>query len=426
MPRVLLIANTFPPKPGNSSEKMGTRVRFLYQYGWQTVVLTPQLSPLDKPDEGLSQDLPPVEVHRTPYLFRDRLPSFKKTRGIYFTGDKPSLLDHLYVPNGYIRWLPYAVSTGRKLAAKADVILSFNNPTMTHLIAYIVSRLARKPWVAGLRDPIAGHPLTRRGPETFNRFIERRVAQSATRVVQWGDFVVEPMAKRYPDLPSERFVVIPYTGYNAEDFANVDTSPPAMTLPLKIAYTGTFYAGSITPEPLLRALANLVRDGQVSTSSFQITFAGDWDDSYTRLVQQLGLADSIHYLGYISRRACLELWSQSHVLLVILGENFDSIDRFPAKFWEYVGARRYILALVPPRGKLAMLTREQHLGLVAPPHNEDQIATALLQLLEQLKQGQLVPEPTPEFLLEDADRASGERILASVLEQARVCTKDLK
>lgn len=420
MRRVLLITNTFPPKRGNSSEKMGTRVRFLYQYGWQTRVLTPELSSVAESDEGLLANLPSVEVHRTSYLFKKQLPSLKKARGLFVTGDKESWLDYVYLPSGYVRWLPFAVHAGSRLASDVDVILSFNNPTMIHVIAYLVSRLARKPWVAGLRDPISGYHFNRRGPEMFNRFVENLVAKSAERVVQWGDFVVEPMSERHPERPSERFVVIPYTGYNPEDFVEVDPRPPAWQLPLKIAYTGSFYTGSITPEPILRAVGMLVQQGKIAPTDIGLTFAGDWDEAYSQLVQALGLTNSVHYLGFISRRACLELWSQSHVLLVILGENFDSIHRFPAKFWEYVGARRYILALVPPAGRLAELVQQEHLGLVAPPHDEERIAEALLVLLKNLKQGQLIPRPAEAFLYEKANRAYGEQVLAEVLEQA--CT----
>lgn len=421
MRRVLLITNTFPPLAGNSSEKMGTRVKFLYQYGWKTTVLTPELPSPDEADKGLLENLPPIEVHRTSYLFNESLPSIKNTRGIFLTKNRKSWLDYIYLPNGYIRWLPYAVRAGRKLAADVDVILSFNNPTMMHLIAYLVSRLTGKPWVAGLRDPISGYHFNRRGPELFNRFIERLVARSADRVVQWGDFVVEPMAERHPDLPSEKFVVIPFTGYNAEDFTDVHSLPQNVTKPLKIAYTGSFYTSSITPEPLLRALGYLVRQRQIAPTDIEVTFAGDWDEAYTELVESLNLSHMVRYLGFISRHACLELWSKSHVLLVILGENFDSIHRFPAKFWEYVGARRYILALVPVNGRLAELVRQQKLGMVAPPHDEAKIAEALMQLLAQLEQGQLQPQPTEKFLTEEASRAFGEKRLAEILEQTCRC-----
>lgn len=424
MSRLLLITSTFPPFPGNSSEKMGTRVKHLYEHGWETTVLTPAIPGSVRREPNMVPGMPPVEVARTPFLFQESRPSFRDTRGVFLTGRRDDWLDALYVPNGYVRWLPFAVARGISLAARADLVVSFNNPTMTHLIGYLVSRAARKPWVAALRDPISGNPIHRAGPELFNRWVERLVVRAADQVVQWGDFVAEPLSARYPDRPPDRFTVIPYTGYNPDDFAGRDLSPPPFQRPLKIAYTGSFYPGQITPEPLLRALGRLHGEGRIAPGDLQVTFAGDWDDGYTQLTGELGVEGYLHALGTISRAACVDLWLDSHALLVILGAGFDSPDRFPAKFWDYVGARRFILGLVPPEGRLARLIRRQRLGLVAPPRDEAEIAEAVLELLDRLDRGTLLPQPDESFLDEEANRACGERQFARTLHDALARNQD--
>lgn len=416
MPRVLLVTNVFPPSAGSPSEKAGSRVKYLHQYGWESIVLAPNLNTTELIDENIVTNMPPVEVHRTPYLFQKQMPSLNKSRGVYLSAQDRDGFGWLYLPNGYIRWLPYAVCAGMRLAKKADIILSFNNPTMIHLVGFFISRLSGKPWVAGLRDPISGNPIHRRGPERFNVWVENLVASQADRVVQWGDYVVEAMSTRHPDQPSDRFVIIPYTGFSPDDFCGVDLTPPVNNLPLRIAYTGSFYPGSITPEPILNALGSLIKDGRLSVNDIHITFAGDWNASYNRLVEELNLSDQISYLGLISRKDCVKLWVESHVLLMILGENFDSPDRFPAKFWDYVGAHRYILALVPPNGKLARLVQEQQLGIVSPPSDISSIADTLVNIFEAFRKAPLTIAPTSQFLAA-ANRMHGERMLAKTLSQ---------
>ncbi len=226
MRKVLLITNAFPPQAGNQAIHMGKRVKFLMRNGWQTVVLAPEIPMVEKKDPHLMRGLNDVEVHRTPYLFLKQQPMLRQSRGLFLTGHKKTPLDRIYLPNGYIRWLPYAVRAGRKKAQEVDVLLTVSNPTMTHLIGYALHKLTGKPWVCELRDPISGYQFNRRGPESFNRLIERLVVQQATQVFQWGDYVVNSLASKYPGQDPEKFSVIPYGGFDPDDYPHPLPGPP--------------------------------------------------------------------------------------------------------------------------------------------------------------------------------------------------------
>ena len=394
MPRLLLISGVFPPLPHGGASQMGQRVKYLARAGWEVDVLTPEIPP------GANVDADPVlpdgvTVHRTNFLFQSSRPSLRhdKERSTIARG-LGGLGDLLSVPGGYLRWLPSAIRAGKALAREADAILSANNPITTHAVARSVARSSQTPWIAELRDPIAGYRHSHRGPEAMNQWFERQVVRRAHGVVQWGDFIPEPVGDRYPEF-AEKFLVIPYSGYDADDYCGYQHSAPAGG-PLQICYTGSFYGDHITPTPFLKALARYLN--KQDARSIGVTLAGDWSPEYDEIVREHGLDDVVGHVGRVSKQACIDLWRQSHVLLLILSGEGDDVNRIPSKFWDYVGARATILALVAPEGRLANLVRSEGLGIVAAPTDVEAIEGALAELVDRHRRRVLSPEPSAEFL----------------------------
>lgn len=421
MKRVLLISAAFPPQLGGPSEKMAKRVKYFSRFGWQTTVLAPAIPAGSTLDESLCNEIGDVEVHRIQYLFQARWPSLRhdKDRQQDFSGSKfERFLDVSFVPKGFVRWLPYAVQAGRQLAASADVILTMNNPISLHIIGYIIKKLTGKPWVAEIRDPIVEYAYGRRGPEKLNYWLERLVVKNANVVIQREDFTPDIISLRYPKSPPSKFVVIPYTGFDPDDFSSQTTDEVKVLSndQMVISYTGSFYGDTITPIPFLNGLKRCLSTNAISAQAIRVIFAGDWDDQFDQLIEELDLQDIVSYRGRITRQQCIELWHKSHVLLLILGKEADNILRIPSKFWDYLGAKRPILSLVAPNGRLANLVVEQNLGVVADPEDEEAIATAINQLFVAFQEKRLKAQPTPEFL-SLANRACSEKTIIDVFNQ---------
>lgn len=413
MPRVLLITAAFPPLTSGPSDQMCKRAKYLARFGWDVDVLTPEIAagatinpePPELPDA--------VKVHRTGFLMQSFRPSLRHDR------DRPrvarghrlgGLTDLLFVPGGYLRWLPSAIRAGRKIASDVDVILSVSNPITTHGVAWTLARASRRPWVAELRDPIVGYGYSSRGPERINRWIESGVVGRASGIVQWGDFIPAAIARRYPAAAS-KFLIIPHTGFDADDFVGYRHRAPADG-PLTICYTGSFYGDTITPIPFLRALSSYLK--RTDVTRVKAAFAGDWSPEYDRLIQQLGLGEHVRHLGRITRSECIRLWQRSHVLLLILGAGGDDVDRIPSKFWDYVAAGAVILALVAPRGRLAELIRSEGLGKAVSPDDESAIEQAIAELARDHFKGELRVAVGSDFLA-SASKERSERALSNFL-----------
>lgn len=420
MKKVLLISAFFPPQQGGTSEKMAKRVKYFSRFGWHTTVLTPEIPEKATIDHGLLAEIcdAEVEVVRTKYLFKRQWPSLRhdKNRFRDFYGSRVErIIDMGFVPKGYVRWLPYVLREGWKRAREVDVIISMNNPITLHVIGYLLHKWSGKPWVAEIRDPIAGYAYGRRGPEKMNYWLERKIVESADAVIQREDGTPENIRGRYPAL-QDKFVIIPYAGFDGDDFAY--TTPPRHQIErtLVISYTGSFYGNTITPIPFLEGLAQFLTQSPEAKEVIKVLFAGDWDAQYETMVTQHGLESMVEYRGRVSRKTCIQLWQESDALLLILGKEEDNLLRIPSKFWDYLGARRYMLALVDLNGRVAQLVREEQLGDIADTDQPTEIAAMLQRVWQAYQQGQLQMYPSPEFL-KQAERAYSEWMTVSVFEQ---------
>ncbi len=85
------------------------------------------------------------------------------------------------------------------------------------------------------------------------------------------------------------------------------------------------------------------------------------------------------------------------------------------KLWEYLAARRPILATVPPEGVAARMIRELDAGLVVDPDDELAISRALEQLIDTWAGPGLPDNTYPDSLPERISRRSRSREMAELL-----------
>jgi hypothetical protein len=78
-----------------------------------------------------------------------------------------------------------------------------------------------------------------------------------------------------------------------------------------------------------------------------------------------GVPDRVLVHDRVSYRAALSLQTSADVLLLLQWNDARDAGNIPAKFFEYIGARRPILLIGYERGNLAAMIRERRAGLVA-------------------------------------------------------------
>ncbi len=290
-------------------------------------------------------------------------------------------------PDARVGWLPFALLGARKhLRDWAPDILYASSPPATALV--VGQRLARRygvPWVAEFRDRWAEDPYDPRPPwrAALDRRLERRVLSSARGIVT----VSETWAQAYRERYRKPTAVI-YNGFMPENYERqLSEPPPGDRDSLRIVYTGAVYAGR-DPAPLWQAL-RLMGPAAYST---QIEFYGTPGAAVLAGAARHGVSDRVAVRGALPHDEAVRLQSGADVLLLLQWNSPSEAGNIPGKLFEYLGARRPILALGYPEGETARIIQERAAGLFS--NDPEAIAEWLQALLEtKRKDGHIAPLP---------------------------------
>lgn len=418
MNRVLMIAFHYPPC-GTSSGLQRTLAftRYLNRYGWMPAVVT--ASP--RAYEALSADQLSAIPADMPLR---RAFALDAARHLALKGRYPS---RLAVPDRWSSWRYMGVRAALRLVRdfKPDVVWSTYPIATAHVIASAVTRRARLPWVADMRDPmvefdeVTGQhfPKDRRIREARLRIEEDAVRRA--HVVFCTRGAADICRGRYGSEAATRFSVI-QNGYDEHAFARSEAAlapaperrPPGT---FKLLHSGTVYPGSDRgPEALFRALGALQRD-DVLPPGFRLVFRAPGHEEYVRkAIAEAGVAQLVEIAPALPYHEALKEMLASDALLVLQGRT--SNPAIPAKVYEYLRARRPILALVHPAGDTARLLGELRAAIQAPLDDSPAIIAALRELLERTAAG-TAPIIGPAALA-SFDREKQTAELAAVLDRA--------
>jgi len=351
---VLIITYFFPPMPEIGATRLYGLAKYLPETGWNPIVLAPIL-----PGEPDSQ----FHVIQTPYddavaLWKRRMGlNTKKSLNEQFDVSKPknqpSIIDHLtYIPWEIITypdpmrgWYKHAVKTGSDLLQReqVDAILSSSHPETCHLIARTLAEKHQLPWIADLRDlwtqnPYYNHCALRRFAE---KRLELRTLGKASALVT----VSRPLADDLSRLHTHKPVYAITNGFDPEDAC---FGPPELTDKFTITYTGVLYGGKRDPSMFFEALKNLMRDGVIDPDRVEVRFFGSQDPWLFDEIRNADLDGVVKVLGFVPRDQALQRQRESQLLLLLLWNNPQERGVYTGKVFEYLAARRPIIALGGP------------------------------------------------------------------------------
>src|SRR5262249_5158129 len=133
---------------------------------------------------------------------------------------------------------------------------------------------------------------------------------------------------------------------------------------------------------LFQGLA-LLRDRAPSVAAkLQLVLAGRLDVAERELIESAGLGDLLLHVGQLTRAQALALHRRAGALVLITAP--DLVWELPGKLFEYIGARRPVLALADGN-EAAAVVRETGVGWTVPPGDVPGIADAL----ERIANGEL-------------------------------------
>ncbi len=306
------------------------------------------------------------------------------------------LSDVFFIPDNKIGWRRTAVATALRLHQETpfDLIFATAPPFTDFLIGRDIKRKIQKPLVVDYRDPWIEYPF-KFYPTPFHRWrhvaLERQALRASSHVVTTNRRVKELILSRHPFL-AYRDIDIISQGYDPEDFdlAHARGPLPSRGRAMRFAYAGVFWEDR-RPDYFLRALKEAFQEQPRLRGRVEAVFIGNFRDENRKLVVRLGLQDSVRVLGYQPHIECIRELLASDVLWMVVGDDVGS----PGKVYEYIGARKPILACAPG-GFVASAVTEAG-GTVVAPDDVQGIRTAILQYFD-LWERHALRGPTPEVV----------------------------
>jgi glycosyltransferase involved in cell wall biosynthesis len=267
------------------------------------------------------------------------------------------------------------------------------------MVAFLLAKWFRKPYVLDFRDPWYVHGSVRvpDGKPAWVLKLEtsakRRAINGAARVICATRGESEELRAEYPAIEPERFTFIT-NGYDPADFelprAVADASG-RMTM----VHAGTIYPG-IAGE-FFQALRVLFRDHTAIARQLRVQLLGEVADEYADAVDELQKSGLVERLGFLPHREALRITFASDVLLILLGGAKFLPSHLPAKVFEYLYTGKPILAISRP-GELTEIVQKSGSGIVVSPDSVDGIIQTLKNLCTNRLNGEIVTSPDRAFI----------------------------
>ena len=382
-----MIAFHFPPWKGSSGlERTLSFYRHLPEHDWLPIVLTAATSAYpatsDERMDGVRDD------DRVSRAF-----ALDATRHLAIRGRYPGLAA---VPDPWASWAIAAVPRGLLLARKrrpTAIWSTYPIPT-AHVIGYVLSKLTGLPWITDFRDPMVEtdsrtgtkYPTNARIRQV-RLWIEAKCARHAARAVFCTDGAREIFLDRYPAFPRGHAVVIP-NGYDEAAFtAAASTVAPLPPRPgvITLVHSGVLYPGpDRDPIHFFAGLRSLLDENPQWHGRIRIVLrATGFDDRYAPKIEELGLSGTVTLEPPVSYQEALAEMLAADGLLLFQG--YTSNPAVPAKLYEYLRARKPILAMVDAFGDTASLLRREGVGHLAPIDDDMAISAALASFLRSVQ-----------------------------------------
>jgi glycosyltransferase involved in cell wall biosynthesis len=387
--KVLLVVYAFPPAGGVGTLRAASLARYLPFENIQLDVLTTRNPSSVGMDYKLLKEIPPeVKVHRTitldlPFGIKKRIkrlltgakpPSAQAQTGTAKPGLLKRVVQDLLMPDPQVTWLPVLTRAARRIVRdrQIDLVLITGSPYSNFLVAERLRakfpHLAivldfRDEWLATAFDVAAFQFSTSERAHQFAIKAEADAVASSNAIVMVTDAARQEIRSRYPADPDSKYHHIP-NGFDATRIVKSGSSSPHSGGKIIVTYVGTIYT-STEPTSFVEALRGLPPEVK---SRFTFRFIGHVEEPRYREAL-LSLGDMVELKGFMPQHEALKLMNETDYVLLISHDRLN----VSAKFYDYIGAGKPMLACVHPDGDIRRMVEDLRAGWWAGSQNVDAI-----------------------------------------------------
>lgn len=402
--KVLVVAYYFPPMGLSGVQRTLKFVKYMKNYNWNPTVITSGNVAYFAHDKSLSKELTDTDIKvirisgsKEPNSVLAKLGTIKLPRE-FVRNIFDKLSQTFFIPDNKISWSKLAYKKIDKILSteKYDALFITCPPFSAFDVISQIKKKHDIPLFADYRD-LWYKSYFAFYPTPFHKLLHKKkeynALKAADRIIVTNRKIKEKLLNTYPFLTFEDVVIISH-GYDKDDFDKIEAQPKPLNK-MVLMYSGIFMVYN-TPAYFLKAFKQLTIERPDIASNIELHFVGFLRKENQKLIRKLSLQSFVKDHGYVNHDESIAKLKSADVLWFMVGRrrNIDAI--MPGKVYEYIGAKKPILACVPD-GAAKMAVEETGAGFICSPDNIDEIKNTILKVYQHYNSNTL-PVPSDEIL----------------------------
>lgn len=405
MKKVLIVSYYWPPSGGVGVQRWLKLAKYLPEWGWEPIILTPENPAFSLQDTTLLEEVrPETEVLRLPiwepYGLLEKVKGKKAARinqGITSEGEAAGFFQqglmwirgNFFLPDPRRFWVKPATDFILRILETNQIsaIITTGPPHSMHLIGQRVKKKSGITWLADFRDPWSRWEILHRMKLTaparwYHQQMEKQVLALADLVLS-ASYGMEADFRSL--CPTARVQVLT----NGVDEADL---PEGFTEALRPNKFRLVYAGLLNdkrnPFNLWKALDELCREEEGFEEELEISLTGNIGQQVLSSLQEYPVLEKrLHLQPSVPHREVFALYRQAAVLLLLIDNAASSRVIIPAKLFEYLAARKPVLYIGEPATDAGQIIRKEHCGESFRFDDKEGVKKYVRQLFQEYKAG---------------------------------------
>ena len=404
MKKVLIITYYWIPSGGAGVQRWVKFAKYLRDFGWEPIIYTPENPEYPSIDKSFEKDIPnDIQVIKTPiwepYNFYRKLSGKKNepiNAGFISENKEQSWKDKLsiwirgnfLIPDPRRFWIKPSVKFLNDYLKEnpVDAIITTGPPHSMHFIGLGLKRnFPKQPWIADFRDPWTNIDFYK--DLNLSYFSDKIHHQKEKKIIQHADCIVvvsNGMDEEYKLLQPKRIQTIS----NGFDESDVQSGEIKLDEKFSISHIGTLNA-TRNPRTLWKVLSQICNENQDFKADLQIQLVGKVDFSVLEGINRLNLMDNLSKIEYLSHNEAIAKQQSSQILLLLINQSANANGILTGKFYEYLAAKRPVLAIGPTDGDAALILNETGAGKIVNFSDYQNTKEVILDFYKQYKSGNL-------------------------------------
>ena len=392
--KVLIITYYWPPAGGSGVQRWLKFVKYLQEFGIEPVVYTVENANYLKQDASLLNEVPKgIEILKQPIWEPTALLFWKKskqqTKGISNVskgGFLSFIRGNFFIPDPKVFWVKPSVSYLQKYLDNhtIDVIISTGPPHSMHLIAEKLHQKNTVKWLADFRDPWSDLYYNKdfnqlAFAKNKNKRLEERILRNSDCILTVSNSLKEELEK------TAKKVEVITNGFDDEFSASNNV---ILDTKFSISYIGLLPKQS-NPKLLFKVLKGLCKESEIFKKDLKLNFIGDISEEVKVEILANKLDENTDFVGYVSHQEAIAYQNKSQVLLLLIPNVKNNEGILTGKLFEYLKAKRPILAIGPEKGDLATILQETNSGVIVNFDAEEKLKLEIEALYQKYKEDKL-------------------------------------